>query len=56
MLGTLVGMAPLCFLQAYFAEELFTHFPALLYPLAVVSVLYLAYAGWVISRFRTVSP
>lgn len=55
MLGTLVGMAPLCFLQAYFAEALFTEFPMLLYPLAAISVLYLAYAGWVISRFRTTS-
>ena len=27
MLGTMLGMAPLCFLQAYFAEELFTRFP-----------------------------
>jgi uncharacterized membrane protein YdjX (TVP38/TMEM64 family) len=56
MLGTLLGMAPLCFLQAYFAEALFTSFPMLLYPLAAISVLYLAYAAWVISRFRTVSP
>jgi uncharacterized membrane protein YdjX (TVP38/TMEM64 family) len=52
MVGTFLGMAPLCFAQAYFAEELFLHFPALLYPLAIVSVLYVTYAVWVISRLR----
>jgi uncharacterized membrane protein YdjX (TVP38/TMEM64 family) len=55
MLGTLIGMAPLCFLQAYFAEALFTRFPTLLYPLAIVSIVYLAYAAWVISRLRATS-
>jgi uncharacterized membrane protein YdjX (TVP38/TMEM64 family) len=55
MLGTMIGMAPLCFAQAYFAEALFTQFPALLYPLAIVGVVYVAYAAWVISRFRTTS-
>jgi uncharacterized membrane protein YdjX (TVP38/TMEM64 family) len=52
MVGTFLGMAPLCFVQAYFAEELFTHFPMLLYPLAIVSVLYMTYAAWVIARLR----
>ena len=55
MLGTLIGMAPLCFLQAYFAETLFIRFPMLLYPLAIVSIVYLAYAAWVISRLKTTS-
>jgi len=50
--GTLLGMAPLCFLQAYFAEELFTRFPVLLYPLVVVSVIYMAYVVWLLSRLQ----
>ncbi|MGE0704841.1 MAG: TVP38/TMEM64 family protein [Vicinamibacterales bacterium] len=50
--GTLAGMAPLCFLQAYFAEELFTRFPVLLYPLAVVSICYVAYVVWILSRMK----
>jgi len=55
IVGTALGMAPLCFLQAYFAEELFTRFPVLLYPLVVVSVLYVAYVVWLLSRLRTAS-
>lgn len=51
-IGTLLGMAPLCFLQAYFAEELFTRFPVLLYPLVVISVLYMAYVVWLLSRLQ----
>ncbi len=50
--GTLLGIGPLCFLQAYFAEELFTRFPALLYPLVIVSVLYVAYVVWLLSRLQ----
>jgi uncharacterized membrane protein YdjX (TVP38/TMEM64 family) len=52
MLGTALGMAPLCFLQAYFAEEIFTRFPLLIYPLVGASLLYAAYAVWVLSRLR----
>ena len=53
VLGTALGMAPLCFLQAYFAEEIFTRFPVLLYPLVIVSVLYASYAVWVLMRLRS---
>jgi uncharacterized membrane protein YdjX (TVP38/TMEM64 family) len=52
VLGTLLGMAPLCFMQAYFAEELFTRFPALLVPLVIVSVIYAAYVVWILTRLR----
>jgi threonine/homoserine/homoserine lactone efflux protein len=52
MLGTLLGMAPLCFLQAYFAEELFTRFPALIYPLVGACALYAAYAVWILARLN----
>ena len=40
MLGTLVGMAPLCFAQAYLAESLFDSFPWLVWPLVLVCVVY----------------
>ena len=43
MVGTLLGMAPLCFVQAYFAEELFTTFPFLIYPLVLIGVVYAIY-------------
>jgi uncharacterized membrane protein YdjX (TVP38/TMEM64 family) len=52
MLGTFLGMAPLCFLQAYFAEELFTRFPMLIYPLAAACALYVAYAAWLLARMK----
>jgi len=41
--GTLLGMAPLCFIQAYFAQEVFTIFPGLIYPLVLIGVIYLLY-------------
>src|SRR5688572_5678055 len=43
MTATAIGMAPLCFLQAYFAQEVFTVFPVLIYPLTLVVVVYFAY-------------
>ncbi len=41
MLATGVGMAPLCFAQAWLAESLLTSFPVLIYPLAVGCGAYL---------------
>ena len=35
LLGTTLGMAPLCFVQAYLAEGLLAAFPRLIYPLLV---------------------
>jgi uncharacterized membrane protein YdjX (TVP38/TMEM64 family) len=55
LVGTLVGMAPLCFLQAYFAETLFTRFPVLVYPLVAACVMYVLYVAWILSRLRTAS-
>jgi uncharacterized membrane protein YdjX (TVP38/TMEM64 family) len=40
MAGTCLGMAPLCFLQAYLAEELFTALPWLVWPLVLLCVAY----------------
>jgi peptide-methionine (R)-S-oxide reductase len=41
--ATTIGMAPLCFLQAYFAQELFSIFPFLFYPMTLVALVYIAY-------------
>jgi len=41
MAGTLLGMAPLCFVQAYFSQEIFTVFPRLIYPVILAGVGYL---------------
>ena len=50
LLGTTLGMAPLCFLQAYLAEGLLAAFPRLIYPLLVAGVLYAALFVWVVYK------
>lgn len=50
MLGTAIGMAPLCFLQAWLAESLITAAPWLLYPLIVACILYAAAVCVVLRR------
>lgn len=53
VLGTFLGMAPLCFLQAYFAHKLLAEFPALLYPAIGLCVIYLAVGVWLVARRRS---
>ena len=53
MLGTLTGMAPLCFAQAYLAESLLTAFPALVYPLVAACVVYGLIVVWILARLMT---
>lgn len=48
MLGTLAGMAPLCFAQSYMAEGLLTAFPRLIYPLVAACVVYGLVVVWVV--------
>ena len=50
MAGTFLGMAPLCFIQSYFAEELLTSFPRLVYPLILIGVAYTVYVCLFIRR------
>lgn len=50
MLGTLAGMAPLCFAQAYLAEGLLASFPRLIYPLLAACAVYGLVVVWVLSR------
>jgi uncharacterized membrane protein YdjX (TVP38/TMEM64 family) len=48
MLGTLAGMAPLCFAQSYLADGLLTAFPLLIYPLVAACVVYGLVVVWVV--------
>ena len=50
VLGTALGMAPLCFLQAYLAESLLTAFPRLIYPLLLAGLAYAVIFVWVIKQ------
>ena len=50
LVGTTLGMAPLCFAQAYLAESLLVAFPWLIYPLLVTGLAYGAGFVWVIQK------
>ncbi len=50
MLGTLLGMAPLCWTQAYLADSLMTSFPRLIYPLLIGCLIYTGCVFWVLRR------
>ena len=52
MAGTFLGMLPLCYVQAYFADELIRTFPWLIYVLIPVCVVYAAVAVILIARIR----
>jgi uncharacterized membrane protein YdjX (TVP38/TMEM64 family) len=52
MAGTLLGMGPLCFVQAYFSQEIFTIFPRLLYPVILAAVGYLIFVAHVLRQLR----
>lgn len=49
MLGTLIGIAPLCYLQAYLAQELFRVFPWTVWLMVGVAIAY-AVAGFLVLR------
>jgi hypothetical protein len=42
-LGTFIGMAPLCFAQAYLAEQIFKILPGAVYVLIGAALLYVAF-------------
>jgi uncharacterized membrane protein YdjX (TVP38/TMEM64 family) len=50
MLGTLVGMAPLCWAQAYLADGILRAIPQLLYPLLILCGIYGVVAVWIVGR------
>ena len=53
MLGTCLGMAPLCFAQAYLAGTIFVAFPWLIWPLLAACLAYVVIFVVVIWRLRT---
>jgi len=50
VLGTALGMAPLCFLQSYLAEGLLAAYPRLIYPLLIAGLLYAVAFVWAMRR------
>lgn len=50
MAGTCLGMAPLCWAQAYFSEGVLNAIPQLIYPLIGLCVVYGAVVVWVVGR------
>ncbi len=52
MLGTFLGIAPLCYIQSYFAEGIFDAFPFLIYPLILVCMLYAIFVFWIVMKAR----
>ncbi len=52
--ATGIGMAPLCFAQAWLADGLLTSMPALIYPLIVACVLYLVFVVVVVKKMLAV--
>ena len=50
MAGTLLGMAPLCWAQAYLAEGIFTAIPQLIYPLIALCAIYAVVVVWIVGR------
>ena len=52
MLGTYLGIAPLCYVQSYLAENLFDAFPLLIYPLIIVCILYALFVIWILMKVR----
>jgi uncharacterized membrane protein YdjX (TVP38/TMEM64 family) len=50
MLGTFLGMLPLCYLQAYLAEEMFKAFPSLILPMFIACIIYGLYVVWIVKK------
>lgn len=59
MFGTFVGMAPLCYVQSYMVQSVFTVFPWLLWPMIALGIGYVIAVIWVLrslSRRTARSP
>ena len=50
MAGTLLGMAPLCWAQAYLCDGILTAVPQLIYPLIILCGIYAVVVVWVVGR------
>ncbi len=56
MVGTGIGMTPLCYAQAYLSESLFTLFPWLIWPLLAACALYVLVVVAAIRKLRASGP
>lgn len=56
MLATMIGMAPLCFAQAWLAESVFTVMPELIYPMIAACLIYIAFVWRVVRRMSMELP
>ncbi len=56
MLATCLGMAPLCYIQAWLSKSLITAFPGLIYPLTVACVVYVIVVAIVVRRMIRSKP
>ncbi|MCL5278601.1 MAG: VTT domain-containing protein [Planctomycetes bacterium] len=52
MFGTLLGLAPLCWAQAYLADGILRAIPQLLYPLLILCGIYGIAAVWIVLHLR----
>ncbi|MEN6575208.1 MAG: VTT domain-containing protein [Phycisphaerales bacterium] len=50
MVGTLLGMAPLCWAQAYLSDGILKAIPQLIYPLMALCGVYVVVAVWIVAR------
>jgi uncharacterized membrane protein YdjX (TVP38/TMEM64 family) len=50
VVGTLIGMAPLCYAQAYLADRLFRVLPGSLWAVVVLGLAYAAAVVWIVFR------
>ncbi len=48
MLGTMIGMAPLCYVQSYLSMTLFESFPWLIWPFVAMVGIYIGFFIWLI--------
>jgi len=56
MTGTFGGMAPLCFVQSYFSQEIFTAFPRLIYPAILAGAGYLIFVAYIVRQLARSQP
>ena len=56
MLSTGIGMAPLCFAQAWLSDSIFNKWPQLLWPLLILSAAYLIMVMVVVARLLRPKP
>ncbi|MDA1231011.1 MAG: hypothetical protein O2856_09575, partial [Planctomycetota bacterium] len=56
MLATGIGMTPLCFAQAWLSDSIFNKWPDLLWPLLILSLVYVIIVTVVVARLLRPRP